>query len=87
MKIILFIFICFFSLNTFAYKESYNVRGIDENGIQVIGTIYTNDQSWEVKGQLTDENGNIQDFNGRWNGRDQVTGETEEGYFLDLNID
>lgn len=84
MKILLII-LSAFSFSAFAYQESYRVSGFDDRGEPVIGTIYTNDEPLEVNGQLMDREGNTYDFYGRWNGRGEVTGQTEDGVDVALH--
>lgn len=84
MKIVVFAVICLVALNAFAYRESYRVIGFDENGVQLQGVIYTNQQPLEVEGELIDTNGNTHDYYGRWNSIGHITGQTDEGETIDL---
>jgi hypothetical protein len=85
MKFILFVFISFLALNTFAFDHSYTVSGEDENGKLVEGTIYSTNGERNVSGEITDENGNTQDFEGQWNSTGQISGETNDGISIDLS--
>ncbi|QBR83845.1 hypothetical protein E3983_05475 [Legionella israelensis] len=87
MKKIVFALIYLISVSCFAFDHSYNVTGEDENGRELEGTIYSNNSEQDVIGELTDENGNTFEFNGKWNGYGQINGETEDGASVELNTD
>ena len=86
MKKIVSILLCVICFNVFAYDHEYNVSGEDENGRELEGTIYSENGSREVNGELTDDNGNAIEFSGQWEGHDEISGETEDGESVDLSV-
>lgn len=78
---------CVISFSGFASDHKYDVTGEDENGKELEGSIYSNDGEQNVSGELTDENGNSVEFNGKWDGQGKIKGETEDGTTVDLNTD
>jgi hypothetical protein len=87
MRTLLSTFLLVFSLNAFAYNHSYGVSGEDENGKSVEGEVYSTNGDRTVSGEITDENGETHDFDGQWDGRGQISGETDDGVSVDLNTD
>ncbi|AOW57841.1 TPA: hypothetical protein ACPYPK_001033 [Legionella pneumophila] len=86
MQKLMSIFLFLFFINSFAFDHSYDVSGEDENGRSYGGTIYSNNGERSVSGELEDENGNSYEFNGDWEGEGYISGETDEGVSVDLNI-
>lgn len=85
MKSFLFLFCLLFSLNIFAYGNNYYVSGVIESGGVVEGTALSNIYEEDiVYGQLTDENGDIHSFEGKWVGNGQISGETDDGESVEL---
>ncbi len=87
MRRLLFVLLCLVSLSSFAFDHTYDVSGEDENGNSVEGTIYSNNGDQNVSGEITDEDGNTHDFDGQWDGKGQISGETDDGTEVDLETD
>ncbi len=79
---LLFITIPFFA---FAYDHNYSATGIDGKGNPVQGAVYSNNGDIDVGGEITDENGALHSFQGKWNGYGHVSGETDQGDSLELD--
>jgi hypothetical protein len=84
MRIIIFIFTFLFSFCCYASDHDYYVSGNDDNGKSYTGIIHSNNGEQEVNGELTDEDGNQQNYSGRWDSNGQISGETDEGISIDL---
>lgn len=85
MRYGLLVLIGFFAFSVCAeYKPSYQVVGTDQTDSPVHGQVYTNDDPWEVTGQITDKHGDTHEFYGRWNGKGKITGEMDDGNDVEL---
>ena len=87
MKKLLIIILCIISINVFANIHEYDVSGEDENGITMEGTVESTNGSRDVSGTLTDEYGNDHDFSGEWDGYKEISGETDDGASITLDVD
>lgn len=86
MKKVLSVIIIFFCVSCYAFDHTYDVSGEDDNGQQMDGTIYSNNGDQDVWGELIDENGNDHDFNGQWDGYGHISGETDDGISVELDV-
>ncbi|KTD68884.1 hypothetical protein Lste_2042 [Legionella steelei] len=86
MKKIIVVLMCLVCFCSFAFDHTYDVSGEDENGTELEGTIYSYNGEREVSGELTDENGNNFDFSGQWDSYGHMSGETEEGISVELDV-
>ncbi|WP_115701843.1 hypothetical protein [Legionella sainthelensi] len=86
MRATIAVFMCLVNFSSFAFDHTYYVSGEDENGIELEGIIYSYNGERDVSGELTDENGNNHDFNGQWDGYGHISGETDEGISVELNV-
>lgn len=75
---------CSIITTSWAFDPAYNVRGVAESIGGVEGVAYAEVQTSHVSGQLTDSEGLVHSFEGTWVGNGQITGETDDGYTLNL---
>lgn len=86
MRLFLIVFLCFFFLSAYAYDHFYSVSGANQNGDYLEGGIFSINGSRYVSGNLTDVNGDSHSFQGEMNDRGQMSGETDDGDSVNLNI-
>jgi len=86
MKFFLFFCSIFISFNVFAFDNIYNVTGVIESGGIVEGSARNNvDEDDNVYGQITDEEGDIHSYNGKWIDNGLISGETDDGESVELH--
>lgn len=87
IKKIVFLSIILITTNVLAADHVYDVSGYDDNGNYVYGEVEANNGERDISGTLFDDNGNIIDIDGQWNGYGQIDAEDMEGNSFDLETD
>ena len=87
MKKLLFATILLASFNCVASEHEYDASGVDENGRNLSGSIYSEPGDTEINGTLTDDNGNEHEFSGEWDGTGSASGELDDGTTIDLDVE
>lgn len=80
------IFFSIFSLNVFAFDHSFEVHDTDGDGGERQSTFYTNNGDPYISGEVRDEYGDVHSFQGRWNGVGKISGVTDDGDPIELNV-
>lgn len=86
MKRSLILFAVIFTLfGSVTFAHSYDVDGVDDYGRSLEGQV----ESWgsrEVEGELLDEYSNYHSFDGEWDGYGHISGYTDDGASVELDV-